>query len=317
MGNPALRTRIVLAFAAVYLIWGSTYLAIRFGVATLPPFLMAGTRFLVAGAALYAFSRLRGAPRPGPVAWRDATIVGALMLLGGNGLVTWSELRVPSGIAALVVACVPLFVVILSRRRPTPREAIGIASGLAGVALLVGPSGRVDPWGAGALVFASLSWAAGSLFSRRAALPGSALQAVGMEMLGGGTLLALLGVAMGEAGRLSLDAVSPRSWASLAYLIVFGSIVGFTSYMWLLGEVAPSKAATYAFVNPLVAVVLGWSFAGETLGPRELLAAAVIVAAVAMIVGAPAAGSLKPPRSIRGASGTASSTPGAPATRAP
>jgi drug/metabolite transporter (DMT)-like permease len=225
--------------------------------------------------------------------WRDTAIVGTLMLLGGNGLVTWAEQKVPSGIAALIVACVPLFMVVLQRRVPGLREGIGLAGGLAGIALLVGKpgsGGAVDLLGAGALVLASLSWAIGSLFSRRATLPESGVLATGMEMLGGGAALGIVASLRGEPAAFDLAGVSAASWIAIAYLVTFGSIVGFSAYMWLLSATTPARAATYAYVNPVVAVFLGWAVAGEPLTGRTLAAAAVIVASVALIVSAPSRG---------------------------
>lgn len=285
--------KLVAAFAAVYVIWGSTYLAILYAIETLPPFLMAGVRFLIAGAVLYAWAWLRGASRPAKVHWKSAVIIGAMLLLGGNGAVVWSEQRVASGLAALLVATVPLWMVLLewARRdgtRPDGRTLFGVALGLAGLALLVGPNallggGRVDLLGAGALVLGSLSWAAGSLYARRAPLPQSPLLGTAMEMLAGGALLVLLGLAVGEAGAVNLAAVSFRSMFSLLYLIVFGSLIGYTAYTWLLGVSTPARVSTYAYVNPVVAVLLGWAFAGEPLTPRMLVASAIIVSAVAAI----------------------------------
>ncbi|MFO7262038.1 MAG: EamA family transporter [bacterium] len=287
--------KLVAAFAAVYVIWGSTYLAILYAIETLPPFLMAGVRFLIAGAALYAWAWLRGARRPALVHWKSALIIGALMLVGGNGGVVWSEQRVASGLAALLVATVPLWMVLLEwvqrdGTRPDGRTLFGVALGLAGLALLVGPNAllggeRVDPLGAAALVLGSLSWAAGSLYSRRAPLPRSPLLGTAMEMLAGGALLTLLGLAVGEAGAVDLDAVSLRSILALLYLIVFGSLVGFTAYTWLLGVSTPARVSTYAYVNPVVAVLLGWAFAGEPITPRMAVAAVIIVGAVAAITG--------------------------------
>jgi drug/metabolite transporter (DMT)-like permease len=290
MGDRAFRTKLLLAFAAVYLIWGSTYLAIRYAVETLPPFSMASARFLVAGALLFAVARLRGAAAPTPRMWRDTAIVGSLMLLGGNGLVTWAEQKVPSGIAALIIACVPLCMVLLQRRVPGRREGLGLAGGLVGIALLVGKpgsSGSIDLLGAGALVVASMSWAIGSLFSRRATLPESGVLATGMEMLGGGTALGIVAFLRGEPAGFDLGAVSTVSWLSLVYLVVFGAIVGYSAYMWLLSATTPARAATYAYVNPVVAVFLGWAVAGEALTGRTVAAAAVIVVSVALIVSAP------------------------------
>ncbi|HYJ78734.1 MAG TPA: drug/metabolite exporter YedA, partial [Longimicrobiaceae bacterium] len=289
-GGPP-RAQVLLAFAAVYLVWGSTYVAIRFAIETLPPFLMAGARFVISGVALYLLAR-GGQPAPTRAQWRATAIVGACLLLGGNGGVVWAEQHVPSGIAALLVATVPLWMVLLEWRagrvRPRPGVFAGLVLGFAGVAILMGPGqllgGRgVHPVGAVVLVLASLSWAAGSVYSRRAPLPASQFLGTGMEMLAGGALLLLAGTVAGEWARLDLAAVTPRSWLAFLYLIVFGSGVGFTAYIWLLRHVSIAKVATYAYVNPVVAVLLGWALAGEALSARTALAAAVIIAAVVFI----------------------------------
>jgi drug/metabolite transporter (DMT)-like permease len=277
----------------VYVLWGSTYLAIRIGVETIPPFLMAGLRHLTAGILLYAWMRARGTPRPEPRHWRSAALVGGLLLLGGNGLVTWAEQRVPSGLAALIVASVPLWMTaldaVLRRERPHGVVLAGLAMGLAGIAFLAAPGrfaggGHVDPLGAAALLAASLFWATGSLVSRRVALPSATFLATAMEMIAGGVIL--LGVAgvTGELGAFSPAAVSARSYGALAYLIVAGSLVGFTAYVFLLGATTPARVSTYAYVNPIVAVFLGWLVAGESVTPRTVVAAAVIVAGVALII---------------------------------
>jgi len=304
-GSPP-RSHVLAAYAAVYVIWGSTYLAIHFAVQTLPPFLMAGVRFLAAGTILYAFMRLSGrAPRPTLVNWRAAFVVGGLLLLGGNGGVVWAQLQVPSGIAALLVATVPLWMVVLDwlrpgGRRPTLRVAAGIALGLVGLGVLVGPGmlhgeGNVNPAGAIVLLLASLSWAAGSLWASRAALPRAPALATGMEMLGGGSLLLLVGLLSGEAGRVDLASASPASLSALLYLIVFGSLVGFSAYVWLLAHEPPARAATYAYVNPVVAVFLGWLLAGERLTGATLMAAAIIIGAVVLIITGRTTGTGEPP----------------------
>ena len=287
--RPA-RLNVLAAFAAVYVIWGSTYLGIRFAIETLPPFLMAGARFLIAGTLLGGMMRLRGAPRPSLAQWGSASVIGGFMLLGGNGVVTWAEQRVPSGIAALMIATVPLWMVTLDwmqpgGMRPNGRVVAGVVLGFAGMVLLASPgelagSKGVDPVGAGALVLAALLWSIGSLYSRRASLPGAPLQGIAMEMLAGGVLLTLTGMATGEWARIDLAAVSLRSVLALGYLTIFGSLVAFSAYVWLLKVTTPARAATYAYVNPVVAVFLGWALAGEPLAPRTFLAMAIIVAAV-------------------------------------
>jgi drug/metabolite transporter (DMT)-like permease len=291
--DPAFRTKLVLAFAALYTIWGSTYLAIRVAIESLPGFLMAGARFLVAGAALYAYARLRGgARRPTAAQWRATGVVGALLLLGGNGGVVWAEQRVPSGLASLIVAAVPLWMVLLDWARPGGRRpslgvAAGLALGTAGLVVLVGPGvltghGAVDSAGALALVVSGFSWAAGSVYAQRAALPDSPLLTTAMEMLVGGTLLVLAAAATGGMA-VRTEAVTLRSVLALLYLIVFGSLVGYTAYIWLLKVAPPAQVSTYAYVNPIVAVLLGWAVLAEPLTPRTWAAAAIIVAAVAII----------------------------------
>jgi drug/metabolite transporter (DMT)-like permease len=291
--RPASPTELTVAFAAVYVLWGSTYLAIRFGVETIPPFVLAGFRHLTAGLILYVIVRRRGAPRPSAKHWRSAAVIGGLLLLGGNGLVTWAEQRVPSGLAALIVASVPIWMTVLDavqrRERPHGVVVLGLALGLGGIAFLVAPGQfaggtHIDPLGAAALLTAALFWTIGSLYSRRAALPSSTFLATAMEMIAGGVLLMGTATATGEWSAFSPAAVSTRSLISLGYLIVAGSLLGFTAYVFLLGATTPARVSTYAYVNPVVAVLLGWLLAGETVTPRTLLAAAVIVAAVALII---------------------------------
>lgn len=290
-GTPS-RAKLAAAFAAVYLIWGSTYLAIRFGIETLPPFLMAGVRFLVAGGLLYGWVRLKGARRPTRQEWAATTTVGALLLLCGNGAVVWAEQRVPSGIAALIVAIVPFWMVLFEWLRPggirpTFRVIVGLVLGFAGLALLVGPGGfggqAVDGVGAAVLAFGSFAWAGGSIYSRGARLPASPLLATAMEMLAGGVLLTLASLFAGEGSRVALEAISLRSVGAVLYLIAFGSLVGYTAYVWLLKVSTPARVSTYAYVNPVVAVLLGWAIADEPLTPRVLVAAAVIIGAVGVI----------------------------------
>jgi len=286
------RLKLVLAFAAVYLIWGSTYLGIRLAIETMPPFLMAGVRFVVAGTVLYAWARWRGAPHPVRTHWLAAAAVGGLMLFGGNGGVVWAEQRVPSGLTAVLIATVPLWIALLEwvrgGARPNGRVAVGLMIGLAGIALLVGPGelagGKgVDLVGAVVLLMGSLSWAIGSLYSRHANLPSSPLLATAMEMLAGGAFLLLAGLATGQASGLDPSRISLSSVLALCYLIVFGSLVAFTAYIWLLRVTLPAYAATYAYVNPVVAVFLGWALGGEPLTARTLLAAAIIIGAVVII----------------------------------
>lgn len=293
-GAPPSRAKIVAAFAAIYIIWGSTYLGIAIAIQTAPPFLMAGARFVVAGALLYGWMRLRGAPRPTRANWAGAAVVGGLLLLGGNGAVVWAEQRVPSGIAALLVATLPVWLVMLDWARPGgPRPGkwvlVGLAIGLIGVGVLVGPASlaggaRIDLLGALVLMFGSICWAAGSLYSRQARLPASSAQGMAMQMLAGGVLLFVAGTIAGEWRVLDVSGISQASWLAILYLILFGSLIGFTAYMWLLGVAPPAKVATYAYVNPIVAVFLGWLVLSEPISSRTMIAAAIIVGAVALIV---------------------------------
>lgn len=296
--SPAPARTILLAFAAVYVIWGSTYLGIRFAVETIPPFLMAGVRYGVAGALILAWGRWRGYPRPERRHWRTALVVGLLMVLGGNGLLSWSEQYVPSGLAALLVATVPIWLVAIAwagpeRERPGRLEAAGLGLGLVGVAVLIlGSGARVGIGGAstgrvlaGAIVVlvASFLWALGSMYSRRVEQAEPPIQATGLTMASGGLLLVALGAVTGEAARLDVAGISARSWWALAYLVLFGSVIAFSAYAWLLRHVRPAAVGTYAYVNPAVAVFLGWWLAGERLTPLMGLGMVGIVAAVVMV----------------------------------
>jgi drug/metabolite transporter (DMT)-like permease len=288
-----MRARLFAAFAAVYLIWGSTYLAIRFAVETLPPLLMAGFRFLVAGSVLLLWVRMRQGATPRHTEWRTGLVSGALLLVGGNGAVVWAEQRVPSGIAALLVAVVPVWVVVLEWLRPGGRRPgawvfVGLALGLTGLGLLVGPAllngGRtIDPVGAAVLIFGAFSWAVGSLYTKSAPKPSSGLLGSGTQMVAAGACLLVIAALIGEVGQLDLAHASTRSLLGVAYLITFGSLVGYTAYLYMLAHTTAAKASTYAYVNPVVAVLLGWLFANEPIDARTLVAAAVILAGVAII----------------------------------
>lgn len=283
---------LVLAFLAIYIIWGSTYFAIRVGVETVPPFLMAGARFVLAGVLLFLWARLRSPAPVRPVFWRSAVIVGGLMLCGGNGLVTWAERSVPSAIAAILIAGVPLFMVGLDRSffggpRLTPLTIAGVALGIAGITFLVAPDrtslSSVDPMGSVALVCACLFWALGSLYSRRAPRSASPLQSTAMEMIAGGLVLMLVSAVTGELSSFDPRSVSLRSFVAWAYLVFFGSLIAFSAYMWLLRVTTASAVSTYAFVNPVVAIVIGVVFGGEVLTPRALFASFLVLVAVACI----------------------------------
>ncbi len=290
------RWHLILAFASVYLIWGSTYLAIKFAIETIPPFFMAGVRFLISGSILYAWARMQGAARPTRIHWKSAAVVGVLLLLGGNGGVVWAERVVPSGVAALIVAIVPVWIALLEWMRPGGKKpgwqvTAGLAAGTLGLLLLASPGeaalgARVDLVGAAVLVFATLSWAVGSIQAKHSPLPDSPWLATGMEMLAGGASLMLVGLLTGEAGQLDFGSMSQKSLLSMIYLTTFGSLVGFTAYIWLLRVGSPTRAATYAYVNPVVAVFLGWLLASEAITPRTVLATLVIVGGVVLITSA-------------------------------
>ena len=284
----------MIAFASVYLVWGSTYLAIRFTLETLPVFLTAGVRFLIAGAILYAFARLKqDAGKTSTRHWRSAFIVGGFLLAGGNGSVVWAEQVIPSGLAALIVATTPLWMVLLEwlwrkGKRPSASVLTGIAIGFSGVAVLILPD-LAGSWhtvhlsGVFMLLAAAFFWATGSVYSRTAHLPDSPFLATGMEMMAGGVLLILMSLAQGEFLHLHFENVSFKSVGAFLYLIFFGSLVGFTAYIWLLKKVGVTRASTYAFVNPVVAVILGSFIAHEELTGHILLAASLILFAVVMI----------------------------------
>lgn len=297
------RSKIIAAFAAIYTIWGSTYLFIRFTIETIPPFLMGGVRFMLAGAALYLWSRARTGEKPTAVQWRTTAVVGGCLIFGGNGAVVWSEQFVPSGMAALLVAILPFWIVLIDWLRPKGQKPtlgvmIGLIVGITGLVVLIGPSALhpsaqsaaavqtgdgVVLKGAIVLMLGSLAWAAGSIYSLHNPLPKSAFLAIGMEMFLGGAMLFAAALVTGEHTRFHLDSISTRSMIGFIYLTTIGSLVGFTAYIWLLAHQPPSRVSTYAYVNPVVAVFLGWAFAGEPLSLRTGIAAAIIIGAVALI----------------------------------
>lgn len=296
-GRSLFRGRTLAALLAIYLVWGSTYLAIRLAITSLPTFSMAGARFLIAGALLYGWGILRGGKRPEAKTLLPIAVIGALLLVGGNGLVVWAEHRIASGIAALLIATEPLWIAVLvplvtRGRRPGLRTYAGIAVGLTGVFVLVGGvggmggtgEGGIDIAGALAVVVASFFWALGSLYSTRAQLPPSPWIATGSQMLAGGALLALLGGAAGEWTSFEPAEVTASALWAFAYLVVFGSIVAFTAYAYLLRNARPTVVSTYAFVNPIVAVLLGWWFVDEPVNGRVVVAGALILAALLAIL---------------------------------
>ncbi|HSL72502.1 MAG TPA: EamA family transporter [Longimicrobiales bacterium] len=301
-----MRLKLFAAFAAVYLLWGSTYLFIHFALEDLRPFFLAGARLLTAGAILFAWARWRSrAPALLAREWRACAITGALFFLCGNGAVVWSQQRLPSGIVALLVAVVPLWVVMLQwtlppHYRPGAPVMLGIILGLAGLAILVGfdaltSTGPIDPMAALVLAGGSLAWAFGTLYAQRAALPKSPLVTAGAQMLCGGALLALTSLITREPARMQWSSISAGAILSMVYLITFGSIIAFTAYGWLVRVAPAARVATYAYVNPVVAMFLGWLFADERLSARTLLASAVVLSGVALITMARRPAATTPP----------------------
>ncbi len=291
--NAPSRTALILAFTAIYLVWGSTYLGIRVAVETMPPFAMAGTRFCLAGALLFIWLRLRGAPAPtARQLWVNA-IIGTLLLLGGNGLVVWAEQFIPSGLTALLIGVGPLFIVLTEwawpgGTRPTAITAGALLLGFIGVVWLAAPwenptHGGLHVPGVVAILFACVFWALGSIYSRHAKHGADPLLASSLQMLGGGGALLVTAVLHGDFARLQFGHISARSWGAFAYLVLIGSLVGFSTFVWLMKNCPPARVSTYAYVNPIVAVFLGWLLLGEPITPRTLIAAAIIVAAVAII----------------------------------
>lgn len=289
-----MKTKLWIALLALYIVWGSTYLAIRFAVETIPPFMHASLRFLISGAILYAWRRAAGDPAPTLSQWKSTAIVGTALLLGGNGLVAWAEQTVPSGIAALLITTSPFWLVLFESMRaggtkPTWQAILGLIIGFAGVFILIGPAEIIggessfDTFGVILLLLAPLFWSMGSIFAKGADMPKSTLLSTGMQMLTGAVALFLVSLVKGELNGFSLGDVTIRSWMALLYLITFGSLIGFVSYGWLLHNAPISLVSTYAYVNPVVAVLLGSLFADEPLNGRTLIAAAIIIGSVVLI----------------------------------
>lgn len=288
---------LVAAFAAVYIFWGSTYLAIKYAIETMPPFIMAGSRFMFAGGVLFLLAKTsKDFERPTWRHWRTSLIVGTLLLLGGNGGVVFAEKYISSSLAALLIATEPFWIVILgwlwlNGARPSKMVVLGLVLGFVGVGLLVvgqgsgreGTSAYYQIAATVAIIFSALSWAAGSIYGLRASVPKSSLLTAGMQMLSGGAVLMLASVPKGEWSTFSMTGVSTNSWFALAYLVVFGSLIGFTAYSWLLKNAQPSMVATYAYVNPVIAVILGWLVAGESLTGQLLIGAGFVVASVVLV----------------------------------
>ena len=288
-----MKTKIWAALLAVYIVWGSTYLGIHFAVETIPPFLQAAVRFLVSGVLLFVWRRMAGDPAPTRAQWRSALIVGGALLVGGNGLISLAETTIPSGVAALLVATIPIFMVLVEALRPggvrpSLAQVLGLLLGFGGVALLIGPAEfggarEFSLLGGGIALLAAFLWSLGSIYSRSADLPKSTLLFTGMEMLAGSLGLFIVSALTGEFGQFHLAAVSSPSLLGLLYLISFGSLVGFTSYAWLLRNAPVSLISTYPYVNPVVAVLLGSLFAQEALTPRIVVAALIIVSSVVLV----------------------------------
>ena len=285
--------KILLAFAIIYLVWGSTYLAIRVGVREMPPFLMAGLRFTAAGLALYGWMRLTGVPSPNWIEWRGATILGTLMFLIDYACLFWAEQRVPSGVSAVVLATIPvcitlLEIIFLRTQRLSVRLSLGLLVGIVGVAVLMDPRSSLgeaplDRGGAIALLVACAGWSVGTIVSRRLVLPESKPMSAAAQMLSGGVQLLVLAALSGEFAHFHAQTLSGAAWFSLIYLIIAGSIVGYTAYVWLLHYESPTKVGTYAYVNPVVAVIVGAGIGGEIIGRRTLLGMALILVSVVAI----------------------------------
>lgn len=282
------------AFAAVYIIWGSTYLAIRFAIETIPPFIMAGSRFLFAGIVLYLLTYKKNKEKLTPAHFKSTAIIGILLLLGGNGGVCWAEQFVPSGLTALLISTVPIWVMLISFVMPKQKNAslknvIGVILGFIGLFFLISPEhiikgSSVDLVGALALIIASLLWSIGSVYSKNADLPKYSLTATALEMFFGGITLLIASLFTGEWSHFNAGAISGKSILGLVYLIIFGSLIAFSAYVWLLSKADPHKVTTYAYVNPVVAVFLGWLLAGEMIDLKVIVSAVIIIAAVVLII---------------------------------
>ncbi|QHT65634.1 EamA family transporter [Rhodocytophaga rosea] len=285
--------KLVAAFAAVYIIWGSTYLGVRFASETIPPLLMASVRFLVSGSILYIVARAKGASAPQPIHWRSSAITGFFLLLLGNGLMAWSLKFVASSMAAILVATEPFWLVLVAwllfgKGKPAIKEVLGLVIGFAGIMILISAGNHsgstvTNPIGVIMVMVSAIAWAIGSMYATKAVNTDSSILTVAMQMLAGGVMLVIAGTLVGEWKLLHFDAVTAKSLIALAYLTFFGSLVAFTAYSWLLGKVSPSLASTYAFVNPVVAIFLGWSWGGEAISGAMLLASGIIITSVILI----------------------------------
>ena len=287
------KAKLIAAFAAIYFIWGSTYLFIKFAIESVPPFMVGASRFWVAAVILYVWGRLSSRVKPEARHWREGLILGVFLLGVGNGCVVWSQQRVASGIAALIVAIVPLLVVLIEwlrpgGKRPSTAAIIGVLIGLGGIALLIGPSaflgaGDIDPLASLVLLAGSLSWSAATVFAKRASVPASPPLASAIQLVGGALSLTVVSALAGEFGRVELSEIPLKATLSIAYLIIFGSVIAFSAYSWLMRVASPTKISTYAYVNPIVAMLLGWAVADEEMSVRVLVAAAIVLAGVMLI----------------------------------
>lgn len=292
--DKALNVKALLAFFAVYFIWGSTYLAIKYAVETIPPFIMMGTRSLVAGTVLFFWSRARGEARIHKEHWPSLFIIGALFFLVGHGALAWAQQRVASGMAALLVASEPLWIALIESSairdfRIGAHGVIGLVLGFAGMVVLIAPSHAfgsepVNIMGTAAILLGTISWSSGAVYLRVAKLPKSSILSAGLELIIGGALLYLAAFASGEFASMANHAVSGRSLLALAYLIVFGSIIAFTAYVWLLGQTSATRVSTHTYVNPIIAVILGWAMAQEALAANTIIAAVIIMVSVYLVL---------------------------------
>lgn len=290
--------KVLLAFAIIYFVWGSTFFAIRVGVREVPPFLLASFRFLIAGGVLYGWLRARGTPSPTRREWGGATLLAVLVFVGDYGLVFWAERRVPSGITAVMLATIPVFmaiseILIMRTQRLTGRLAVALLIGIAGVGVLVSRTvsfgdSPIDRVGAGALIVAAISWSIASALTRKLPLPAAKAMSSGAQMLAGGVLLTVTAIVLGEFHGFRPQAVSTKAWLALAYLIVAGSIVAYTAYVWLIHHESPTKVGTYAYVNPVVAVLIGYFLGGEALGLRTIMGTGLVLVSVVVITITPA-----------------------------
>jgi len=309
--RAAPRSLVIAAFAAIYVFWGSTYLGIRFAIETIPPFFMAGTRFLLAGVLIYGVARLRRAGRPTARQWAHAAVVGVLLLAVGNGSVTYVEQTVPTTVAALIISLTPIWIVLIDWLRGGPRPGLstraGLVLGLAGVAFIIGPSpdqplSSSHPGGIAILLAATLSWAYGSVWSRHADKPDSAFLMVGMQMTAAGLVLLAAAWIVGEPARLDPASFSAKSVLAWIYLLTAGSLLGFTAYIWLLQVTSTARVATHAYVNPVIAVILGITLGDEILSGRAAMGGLFVVLAVVLI--------LRVPKPRRGGPATVPARPG-------